>query len=419
MLLSIRSTDIAAEVSQARSRLYFCGAGLDSILAIAIAQAAANDSLDILVFVDAGAHARRLGYGNHDAIAQLREADVPVFDLPNTRLSFCVIDNKAWVFSQTAALVEQPDSTHGLNCVELNGAEVNYLADSVEMLYQQSLHDNTQDRLNLFPNGLSMQVRPELLTRSKLESTAEELAVNPPQSFDVSRQVTVFNSRLEFVELELTGAQIERQVFKFPDEIKKLFTDNLDAQKRLSASYKMIGENSKVSSKELTQQLEKIRSVFLKSVGKLGRVILRAQKQNFEKKLAELKQKIEDYQHSLHKHLTKELEQSKNELVSAVLDRVYNNPPDALKFNVETPKVTKQQAKQYLNELFDRYMPLPEKLMGAIQLKCIYKGVTYETLKDPDFVAQVQKQFPHVDWQTPLEEYTAAKAALASKDNEF
>lgn len=416
MLLSIRSTDIAAEVLQAKKRLYFCGAGLDVILANAIVKAAADPKVEVLIFVDAGAHARRLGYGNHDAIAQLHKADVAVYDLANTRLSFCVIDQKAWVFSQTAALVEQPDSSNGLNCVELTGVEVNYLADSVRMLHQQSGHKTQKDTLNLFPNGLTVQVKPELLTKSKLENTSQQLMVNPPQSFDVSRQVTVFNSRLEFVELELTGAQIERHVFKFPDEIKKLFTDSVDAQKRLSASYKMIGDNSKVSSKELTQQLEQIRNLFLKPVGKLGRVILRAQKQNFERELEYFRKNINKYQRSLEKNLTKELEKSKNELINAVLDRVHKNPPEALRFNVDTPKVTKQQAKQYLDYLFDRHMPLPEKLTGAIELKCIYKGVTYETLKNPEFVAQVQKQFPHVDWQKPLQEYIAAKSAHASKD---
>lgn len=411
MLLGVTSTDIAAEIMQAKTRLYFCGAGLDKILTNAIKQVALEQSIHILVFVDAGAHARRLGYGDHSAIEQLHSAKVPIYDLSNTRLSFCIVDEKAWIFSQTAALVEQPDKCNGFNCVEINGNEVGQLVSAVQAMAKQGLKTATVEHNDLFQKIASFNSKPALLSKDKLAKTAQQLVTNPPQSFDVSRQVTVFNSRLEFVELELTGAQIERHVFKFPEEIKKLFTDSKDAQKRLSASYKIIGDDSKVSSKDISQKLDAIRSTFLKSVGKLGRVILRAQKQNFELKIRALEKDIEVYQRSLAKYLTKELEKSRDELIKAVLDRVHKNPPDALKYNIETPKVSKQQAKQYLIDLFNNHMPPAEKLMGAINLNVVYKGVTYETLKDPEFVALVKKQFPSVDWLTPLEEFTAAKAS--------
>jgi AICAR transformylase/IMP cyclohydrolase PurH len=48
---------------------------------------------------------------------------------------------------------------------------------------------------------------------TELQKIKKELTLNPPQKFNVSRQIMVFNSRLEFVELELTNGHIEWQKF--------------------------------------------------------------------------------------------------------------------------------------------------------------------------------------------------------------
>ncbi len=220
----------------------------------------------------------------------------------------------------------------------------------------------------------------------------------------------VFNSRLEFVELELTNGHIERHVFKFPDEIKRLLTDNAEAQKRLTANYKIIGENSNVSSKEIVAGVDWLRKTFLKPVGKLGRVILRAQKESFEKELADLRRKIEKYAMQLQANLEQELVKSKNELIKAVVDRVQNNPPDDLKYGIEGRQVKKEDAERYLDNLLTQHMPTTDKLTNQITLRCDYKAVTYEMLKDTEFQTQIKKQFPLVEWTAPLEEYTAAKS---------
>jgi len=54
-------------------------------------------------------------------------------------------------------------------------------------------------------------------------------------------------------------------------------------------------------------------------------------------------------------------------------------------------------------------MPKTEELLGAIELKCHFKAVTYEMLSDAEFQKQLKVQFPNVKWDVPMEEYTAAK----------
>jgi hypothetical protein len=54
-------------------------------------------------------------------------------------------------------------------------------------------------------------------------------------------------------------------------------------------------------------------------------------------------------------------------------------------------------------------MPKTEDLLGAIKLNCEFKAVTYEMLSNAEFQKQLKIQFPYVEWDMPMEEYTAAK----------
>ncbi len=172
--------------------------------------------------------------------------------------------------------------------------------------------------------------------------------------------------------------------------------------KRLKSAFlqaiKLIGVGSKACSKPLVEQVERLRKTFLKPMGKMGRVILRAQKENYKKGLAETKDLIDRYKHSLIQELTKEIHKSKKNLILALADRVKANPPDALRYGIEGKRVTKKDAERYLDDLLERYMPTPNQLVDDIKLHSHYKAVTYEMLDNPKFQKQLKVQFPNVAW---------------------
>lgn len=426
MLLSITPEALAHEISQATQRVYYSGAGIDTeVSEMLIKRKQLNSSLEIIVVIDCTAHARRLGYGNQASIKLLQQHKIPIFQLQGVRLSFCIVDQYAWVFSTPPQLVEGCEQINGFNCIQLTTQQIEPLVNQIRGLIT---HESAQDECTLFdfidseadePNS-NYHVKQQLmsfnfvsmtkkLTDEKIMQLDKELEQNPPQRFDVSRQVQVFNSRVEFVEIELIGGSIDRHVFKFPDEIKKLISDDAEAQKRLSASYKLIDSTSKVSSKTISSKVDNLRRNFLKPMGKLGRVILRAQKENFNKQLKELEIEIETYKKELEKSLEGELIKSRKGLISALIDRIESNPPDELKHAVETKEVSKIQAKKYLEGLLEKHMPKTEDLLGAIKLNCDFKSVTYEMLSNAEFQKQLKVQFPYVEWDMPMDEYTAAK----------
>jgi hypothetical protein len=415
MLLSITPIALAHEISQATQRVYYSGAGIDAeVSEVLIRCKQLNPFLEIIVVIDSTAHARRLGYGNQESIKQLQQHKIPVFQQQGVRLSFCMVDQCGWVFSFPPQLVEGVEQLNGFNCIELDAQQIDPLAKQIRALVKQEPHqdDSSLGNLSNSENHLKpfhFATMTKKLTDDEIKQLDQELEQNPPQRFDVSRQVQVFNSRVEFVEVELIGGSIDRHVFKFPDEIKKLISDDAEAQKRLSASYKLIDSTSKVSSKTISSKVDLLRRTFLKPMGKLGRVMLRAQKENFQAKFKELEKEIEVYKSQLEKSLEGELKNSRKALISALIERVKSNPPDELRYGIETKKVTKTEANDYLERLLEKHMPKPEQLLGAIELKCHFKAVTYEMLSDEEFQKQLKFQFPYVQWNVPMEEYTAAQ----------
>ncbi|CAN0563529.1 unnamed protein product [Ectocarpus sp. 12 AP-2014] len=370
-----------------------------------------HKDLDVIVVADCSAHARRLGYGVQSSFASLIQRGVTIYQLSHIRLSACIVDEVGWAFALPPMLVEDPNSQHGLNGIALHEEQVEQIAQQMALMAKSSESKQPPS------HGTDDALQPIQLTAAKplsnkqLDTIEQDLELNPPQKFDVSRQVNVFNSRIEFVELELEGGHVDRHTFKFPKEIKQLLSNDEEAQDRLSANYKLIGAGSKASSKPLVDQVERLRRTFLKPMGKLGRVILRAQKENYEKGLADTRALIGRYKQSLKADLTKEIDKSKTNLIRALADRVKANPPDDLRYGIEGKRVTKKDAERYLDNLLGRYMPTPDQLIADIKLHSHYKAVTYEMLDNPEFQKQLQLQFPNVEWDRPMDEYTAVKAS--------
>lgn len=425
MLMGINSRLLAEEIGAAKERIYFCGAGISLDIANAIEKVSSRlNPKDIIILTDATAHSRRLGYGDQSALEKLSNLGICLYELPDTRLAFCIVDEQAWIFSQLPALVEKPDINLGFNCLELTGNEITRLTDTVHLLLRDSGIESGSGAIDSNPDNvltiaqikndqpvnplLCISVKAKPLAKSAIRKTSLELKSNPPQRFDVSRQIMVFNSQLEFVELELIGVQIERQVFKFPDEIKTILTGDKDAHKRLSASYKMIGENSKLSSKKITEQVDELRNAFLKPVGKLGRIIKRTQISDFEKELDKVRKEIDKFSKNLGKSLDGELKKSREALAKMLADRLKKNPPPGLIAFAEGNPITNKTAKDYLNLVLEKYMPDSGKVAGKIALRCDYKSVTYNMLKEDSFQKKIKELYPKEKWDQPLKESTVA-----------
>jgi hypothetical protein len=180
-------------------------------------------------------------------------------------------------------------------------------------------------------------------------------------------------------------------------------------QSRLKTTFDLIERESALSSKPIEDELNEIRKNFTPSLGKdHGRVLLKAQKPLFEKRLAELRAKLEKFQSDVRMKLQEKLDSSRAEIVEYYMPRVIATPPDAFAGQLLTDNPTEDDARRWLGLQLDRVFPKAEQLIEKMELEQTYKDVTSETLNKPDFLSLIKVAFPAVDWDRAYDEYRAA-----------
>jgi hypothetical protein len=230
----------------------------------------------------------------------------------------------------------------------------------------------------------------------------------PPVRFDLARQVRVFEPYLQYVEMSLSGAAIERHRLAIPPEIQRL-GGSKDLEGRLRTTFDLVERTGKLSSKALEDELNEIRRNFTPSLGKdHGRVVLKSAKPHLVKRLEEFRTKLEAHQRAVEAELQQNLDKSRDEIVAYYLPRVIQNPPDSLFGQLLSGTPSEGNARNWLGRVMKGVFPTAKALVHAMKLAVHFKDVTFETLNEPDFLESIKKAFPNIDWDKAYEEFKAA-----------
>ena len=246
--------------------------------------------------------------------------------------------------------------------------------------------------------ALTVDVGSEPSTPETLAGGTRRLNEAPPVRFDPARQVRVFEQYLQYVELSLTGAAIQRHRLAIPPSIQKLGGSE-DLEKRLRTTFDLIEKGSKLSSKPLEDALNEIRKNLTPSLGKdHGRVVLKAAKPRLLIRLAEFRKKLEAHQKTVEDELQKHLDASRELIVSYYKARVIEADPDEVHGRSLNGKITEAGAIRWLNTQLDRVFPSAESLIKEMKRVARYKDVTFETLNREGFLDLVIEGVDGVGW---------------------
>lgn len=211
------------------------------------------------------------------------------------------------------------------------------------------------------------------------------------------------------MELKLIGCNIERHTITIPAKLLNL-TKNSEEKERLKATYRLLGENSKITGKVIDERVNNVRKKYIRSLGpRFGNVILRQKKEEFQKEVEIVRKELDKFRAQAEKKLKSEFEKCQKELIKILLPGVIKNPPDDLVGGILTSKPTSAQAKEYLESVLKTVIPNAETFIKDMQLQCDFKDVTYEMLRDNDFLDSLKKAYTYISWPKPFEEYQAAK----------
>lgn len=411
LFCTLSSLRIAEMVRTARRAVCYAGPGIQVDVAQAMAETAQRLSPEMLtVCLDFDDQVMRMGYGNVEAVQLLLEAGIAVQSSPGLRTALVVVDNEGYIFTPTALYLEaEPTDGAASNAVRMSGEQVSQaLARLSPAAKTIAIAQAKTPEAKQHIEALTVDVVSAPITPEKLAEVTSSLETAPPVRFDLARQVRVFEPYLQYVELSLTGAAIQRHRMAIPEKIQNLGGSE-ELENRLRTTFELIEKGSKLSSKPLEDALNEIRKNFTPSLGKdHGRVVLKAAKPHLVTRLKEFRIKLEVHQKAVAEDLQKHLDTSREQIVAYYLPRVIEAKPDALLGQSQNGEVSEAAAKRWLNGELDKVFPSAETLIQEMKLEERYKDVTFETLNRKDFLESVKDAFPYVDWDKAYSEFKAA-----------
>lgn len=415
LFLALDSSSISQFIRSAQHAVCYAAPGIQIEPALAMAEVARKIGAEMVtVSVDFNERVMRMGYGDVAAVKCLREANITVSNVLGLRTALVIVDDQGYIFTPTALYLEaEPHGKTAPNAMRLSRQQV---AESLARLspaaktiaIAQAITLEERSRIAALP----VEVGAEAITESQFANVATRLRDAPPIKFDVARQVRVFEPYLQYVELTLTGAAIQRHRLAIPAVLQKLGASN-EIEGRLRTTFELIEQGSKLSSKAIEDELNEIRKNFTPSLGRdHGRVVLKAAKPILEKRLGELKDKLKKHQQIVATELQKQLDESRSQIVDYYLPIVGRNPPDALLGQI-SGTLTEEDARYWLDAVLQSAFPSAEDLIEKMHLDDRYKDVTFETLNQSDFLECVKKAFPGVNWDRTYAEFRAAGESRA------
>lgn len=401
----IKDDEVAKIIRSAQRRAVYAAPGVTDTVAGALIEARKRlDRNKVRIVVDGSANSLRLGYGQVDSMPMLLEHDVDVRVEPGLRMSLLVVDDLAAVFMLPAMMVEDPNLPRGPNALILPRDQVESILNTVAPKLSNDIASLSsgpapQPKIGKYP-----------LTASQVKTVEAELVNNPPQRFDLTRTLNVFNAYVEFIELRLTGLQITRHTVKLPQDLILALRDEATS-KRLRTSFNLLDGKSKVGqdAEAVEVRVRKLRARFVRPIGDIGAITLRSKRKEVDTLIESIRADIEKFRESVVERLTKEIASSRAKLVEGLTPALKKKPPQDLEDQI-TGKVTTEHITLYLTKRLEEVFPTAEALVGDMKLECVRKGVTYETLANGDFQKKVRDAFPFEDWDKPFSEFTAAKA---------
>jgi len=376
-------------VRSAKHSLSFAGPGMSLTMAKLILELAEqHPAMTIEIMIDLNAEVCRLGFGSLEAVQILRAfSELRPDALKSQRgLRLCVlsVDSQTLVYPASPQLVEAPPDALASQPIALAIAE----SESSSLL----------EHIQQGPN--SSEVEPYDFYELK-----EDLEDNPPLPFDLSRKVHVFNAQFEFVEFELKGLALSRKKVPLPPFLMGLTRDP-QTQNLLQSSFRLIGDGTELSSDVVLKLKKRIIDRHLIGLPNYGNVILRTNKPNFERSVRLLKHYILRYQRIVETLLEHEMAKNQETVARILFPLIRQNVPSDWRKYSSGP-LSDIELRKLLSEELANAFGQPEDHFQKMSCSVIFKGITYELLNDPKFLAIARK---HIRGNVRLhDEYDAAK----------
>lgn len=406
---SLSSQRMAQLIRGSQKRVCYAAPGIqDEPAAALVALKAQLFPISITVSLDFDERTLRMGYGSLTAVETLRSAGIEPAHSPGFRSAVLIVDDTGWVFTPSALYLEaEPQSDETPNAIRLTSGQVKeILLRLCPEARKEALATASSPEEVAQIKAIPLEVSEQPLGNLHFEQVKQAIKTAPPVKFDVVRQVRVFEPYLQYVEVKLTGAAIQKHKVALPKTLQQLGAGK-ELKDRLRTTFDLIEKGSALSSKEIDDKVNELRKTFTPSLGeRLGRVMLKHRRPLFDERVETLKAELTTFQAKVKKELQAKLDESRDLVAGYFLPLALKNPPDLLLSRVSG--LNEATAKRWLERELDHAFPKADDLIKEMKLEVQFKDVTWETLNDKDFAQAIRKAFEDVDWDKPFHDFRAA-----------
>jgi hypothetical protein len=383
--------EIIGRLRAAVRRISFVGPGLSKAVSEVLSQKW-NDlgAKAVQVIIEADADVCRLGYGDGESLSILlstsEQLGGSLLRQPGIRLCILEVDDERMIYPATPRLVEAAHDS-------ATSVVMPVMPESPSSTLRESIFSSTQET-----------AKP--LSRAAVSRVDSELRESPPQPFDLARQVRVLSTRFQFAEFTLERVALSRQRVPVPPDLLGLGSDE-KVRELLQATFQLVDRDSELSGDKLLKRKAAIEKKFLVNIANYGKVIIRSGRPEFDQAVEGLRAEVCEFQRQAREKLNDAIKKNLNEVIARLLPVVISKPPERwLKWIGTHP--TKDQLRRRLEDELRSAYGNADDYFGRMDVRLVYKDITVEMLRDPDFAKAAEKAKLYLNEM--YEEFEAARA---------
>lgn len=404
----VNDAALCAAIESTTQTLVYVAPGISKPVVEAIGKSLASKThLLATVIVDLDPEVYRMGYGTEEGLRALQalaqQQHLELRQQPGLRVGLLVTDQQTLVYSPTPLLIEAGSTTEE----KPNAIAITRGGDSTVALMHACGAAGSADQSTPAPQDAQIGRAPA--TPEQVDRSLTELRESPPKKFDVARIERVYESKIQFVELELTGYKLSAKRVNIPNDL--LVGEDQTFHERLRNSFLLLqGEQTiKVevpdldpetrepkrdsagavirkpwSEADLEKQRKALYKDFLINVPRFGQLIMRRHRPKFDGRVTLLRAQIEAFNTAVQAALKQKLEGAVDALAQMLLPRIKAQVPQRYDRMLVSNHPSDEDLLSILkHDLADSFGSSTEVFNP--ELRCVFKDVTYESISDHHF----------------------------------
>lgn len=401
---------LAKGIDSASSRVVYVAPGVGQATAQALVRAIRREALSVTIILDSDEEAYRIGYGDARALVALHDAAAregfPLRRQAGLRIGLLVLDDELVIWAPTARSVEQERAQEQPNAVVLKGAVVQKVEAAVG-----------SDNSPVLPD--QAEIGKEAMRPEELKDTIESLKANPPAPFDLARRTHVFSTRFQFVEFEIRGAEWTERRIKLsslllnadlPEDLQDLLETQVrpfQAAADLAFDVPLVVRGKRVfeqdgkrmtdpqTQAEIVKGWSSIRDRYLHQLKGFGWLIRRDRLDTFRTEIDAYEETLRAWVNAFQAHIGRDEDRLVQSIVASIAGRLQRSVRQD-KFQGVDLKAEVQRGLQRLRVI-------------EPTVRIVLKNVSWESSRDSEFLAALEKALPKKELEGWFEEFTAAR----------